>query len=210
MRACSRLIAIGLVLLGVGIVWIFGEWIPLISIGVLLVGSSVVRRVVPWIARPLDLAAKDRQHPTQFTIVDFLCLFVLVQAPTALIHAIKNEPGVQIEAIYLLDGFAWISVGLIWWKCVEIMSRAGIQKPRHRVVLLLFVLPVTVAGPLVPIVFPIVVAIGMVRFYSPIGLVFTALCIAGGLPAALFWCARLTEKVVAASEAAAAVAGRDS
>ena len=40
-----------------------------------------------WVFRPLDRAAKGRRCPTQFTIVDFLCLFFIVQAPTALIHS---------------------------------------------------------------------------------------------------------------------------
>ena len=109
-----------------------------------------------WVFRPLDKAAKGRHCPTQFTIVDFFCLFFIVQAPTALIHSktFAKEAG---AAVYLLDGFVWICCGLIWWKSVEVMSRAGIRRPWHRIVFLTVVFPVTLvaslATPILPFVF---------------------------------------------------------
>ena len=109
-----------------------------------------------WVFRPLDRAAKDRLCPTQFTIVDFFCLFFIVQAPTALIHSktFAKEAG---AAVYVLDGFVWICCGLIWWKSVEVMSRAGIHRPWHRIVFLTVVFPVTlvasIATPILPFAF---------------------------------------------------------
>jgi len=171
----------------------------------MFVGPILVWRIGRWIARPLDLAAKNRQHPTQFTIIDFLCLFVLVQVPTALIHSIKTggSVGIQERVPYVLDAYAWGSIGVIWWKCAEIMSRAGIHTPWHRVVLLVVVLPVLLVGPLLPFVFTIVVAIGMAKFRSPFWLAFAAVCVAIGAPVAMVLSARLVRLIVAASEAVA-------
>jgi hypothetical protein len=109
-----------------------------------------------WVFRPLDNAAKGRRCPTQFTVVDFLCLFFITQVPTALIHSntFTKEAG---SAVYLLDGFVWICCGLVWWKSVEVMSRAGIYRPWHRIVFLTVVFPVTLvassAAPILPFVF---------------------------------------------------------
>ena len=166
-----------------------------------VLGPLVVWSVARWIVQPVDLAAKNRRHPTQFTLVDFFCLFVLIQVPTALIHSIKVELGVHHQEIYLLDGYAWFACALIWWKCVGLMSRAGIQKPAHRVVLLVFVLPVAFAGALLPFVFAMVTAIGMLKFRSPERLVGTAVFLAAAVPAAMIVCARLTRRIVAASDA---------
>jgi hypothetical protein len=173
------------------------------------VGPILVWRVASWIARPLDLAAKNRRHPTQFTIVDFLCLFVLVQAPTALIHSIKTggATGISEYEPFLLDAYAWAAIGVIWWKAAQITSRAGINTPWHRVVLLLVVLPTALVGPLLPFVFAIVTAIGMIRFHSPAKLAATVVCMAIGVPVAAIISARLVRRIAAASGAVIEVAG---
>ncbi|MCX7428249.1 MAG: hypothetical protein NTW96_21800 [Planctomycetia bacterium] len=136
-----------------------------------------------WVFRPLDNAAKGRRCPTQFTVVDFLCLFFIVQAPTALIHSKTFADG---AGVYWLDGFVWICCGLIWWKSVEVMSRAGIRRPWHRIVFLTVVFPVTVvasiATPILPFAFfasldgPSIVALIVVGvgFAAAGGLMFSA------------------------------------
>src|SRR3990172_12694922 len=89
-------------------------WIQLvIALIVLAIGPTVVWKVGFWIARPLDLAAKNRRHPTQFTIVDFFCLFVLIQVPTALIHSIPIGPGTAIQEWipFALDAYVWAAIG---------------------------------------------------------------------------------------------------
>ena len=176
------------------------QWWPWVAITI-LIGLALIFFVRTKLALPLDSAAKNRRHTTQFTIVDFLCLFVLVQVPMALIHSIKSIPGTQPWAIYFLDVYAWISIGLIWWKSAQIMSRAGINTPKHRVILLLVVLPVALIAPLLPVVFIIVTAIGMVTFATNWGFAFTTFCIALGIPIALFFCVRLVHRIVDASEA---------
>ncbi|NLE38503.1 MAG: hypothetical protein GX621_10810 [Pirellulaceae bacterium] len=180
------------------------ERLPIAVLPLVVIGPFLMLAIVPWVVRPLDRAAKARQRPTQFTIVDFLCLFVLAQFFTALIHSIRpgREEEVQEWVPYLLDVYAWISIGLIWWKCAEIMSRAGIDKPWHRVVLLLFVLPVTAVGPLSPFILVIVAAIGMARFSSHVALGLTMTLMVAGVTAGLFVSRRLIRRIVAESESA--------
>ncbi|MBN2216330.1 MAG: hypothetical protein JW719_03030 [Pirellulales bacterium] len=179
----------------------------ILTMATAFLGPVLVWGVASWIARPLDRAAKNRRHPTQFTIVDFLCLFVLVQAPTALIHAIKTgtESGIQEWVPYLLDCYAWGSIGVIWWKSAEIMSRAGINTPWHRVVLLLVVLPAALVGPLLPFIFLMTTAIGMLKFSSNFWMIFTGACLAVGVPGAMILSAHLVRRMVSSSDAIAEV-----
>ena len=177
--------------------------VPTLIVLTMTIGPILVWRIALWIARPLDIAAKNRKHPTQFTIVDFLCLFFLIQWPTALIHSLptSNVNIINRYFPFVLDAYAWASMGVIWWKFAEIMSRAGINTPVHRIILLVLVLPVVFAGPLLPFVFFIVVAIGMVKFTSTFWLVFTIICIILCTPIAMILCARLVRRIVAASDA---------
>jgi hypothetical protein len=71
------------------------------------------------------------------------------------------------------------------------------------VVLLVFVLPVALVGPMLPFVFTMVVLIGMVRFSSAESLAIAVLCIAAGVPGAVLICRRIVKQVVEASDAAA-------
>lgn len=157
----------------------------LIGLAILGVLGGIVAALGIWVFRPLDTAAKGRRCPTQFTIVDFLCLFVIVQAPTALIHskAMADAGG----AIYLLDAFVWIACGLIWWKSVEVMSRAGIYRPWHRIVFLTVVFPVTLVASMAAPILPfaavmaavereptVVLAAVFLGFVAAVGLMFSA------------------------------------
>jgi hypothetical protein len=168
----------------------------------LVVGPPIIYGVGRWIGRPLDQAAKMRERRTQFTIVDFLCLFVLVQPATALIHMIKTgETGSVTPGVpYILDAYAWAAIGAVWWKCCGIMSRAGIDRPWHRIVLIVFVLPITLVGPMTPFVLTMITSIGMVQFASARLFVLTMVLIVIGAVAGLFLAAWLTRKIVAESE----------
>ena len=101
-----------------------------LTIILLVVIAAIAWQIGEWAVGPLDKAAKARQHPTQFTIVDFFCLFILIQVPTGLIHSLTLiQDKTSLTLRFILDGYAWLSCGLIWWKCVQIMSRAGIHRP---------------------------------------------------------------------------------
>ncbi|NLE38502.1 MAG: hypothetical protein GX621_10805 [Pirellulaceae bacterium] len=180
------------------------------SLFLLVVGVMALYVISRLIVRPLDQAARTRHCPTQFTIVDVLCLFALVQVATSLIHHLTEvgDPLVGREAriAYFYDAYAWLSIGLIWWKCVRIMSRAGIHKPWHRIVLLIFVLPGTllslVLGGFLAVAIPIslAVSVGQVEAW----LVWCELGLAIGVLAMIWVCAFVVRRIVAASESVAA------
>jgi hypothetical protein len=124
------------------------EWFILILVLVVVITGT--GGVATWILRPVDEAAKDRWHPAQFTVADLLCLFFLIQLWMTPIHA--WVPAEQGPMIWLLDGFAWVASGLLWWFGVQSLSRAGVRNPWHRSIFLAIVLPVSLAGVLaVPI-----------------------------------------------------------
>ena len=99
-----------------------------VLIGFVVFGGAIIAAATmgAWVLRPLDRAAKNRRHPTQFTIADFFCLFLLIQLPMALVHALvpKSEPA----AIWVLDGLGWFFFGAAWWAGVLRLSRAGIRR----------------------------------------------------------------------------------
>lgn len=117
----------------------------------MLVALGVVALVVSalafgaWVVRPIDRAAKGRRHPPQFSLFDFLCLFVLIQLPTGLIHGLLD---VREEwfMVCVLDVYGWGACGAIWWLSVRTLSQAGVSNPRHRAVFLLLAIPIAIFG----------------------------------------------------------------
>jgi len=97
-----------------------------------------------WILQPVARKAKPRKHSRQFTLADFLALFLVLQLWMALVHAMFADG--TGEARGLLDVCGWIVLGLPWWVCVQMLSRAGVRTAWRRGVFLAIVLPITVAG----------------------------------------------------------------
>lgn len=89
----------------------------------------------------LDRAAKDRKRPIQFTLGDFLCLFLLLQLATAAPYWLNVRDSETTWEIYLIG---WIVIGLLWCITVRTLSLAGIRKTWHRAVLLMVVIPGTI------------------------------------------------------------------
>ena len=98
------------------------------------------------ILQPLTRAAKDRRRPIQFSIADFLCLFLLVHLCTApTICFLSTE--LSTEDAVVVYGVAWPSCGVLWLCSLFWMSNAGIINFWHRSVFLGLVLPVVVVSP---------------------------------------------------------------
>jgi hypothetical protein len=142
------------VLVGLGLVGAYVEFeipVPQTLQTLLLVSAAVVLLVAilgatvgvaRWVLRPLDEAAKRSNSRLQFTLLDFFCLFALVQAPMAVIHGVvRHTPP---AAMALMDVFAWFAVGSMWFLGVWAMSRAGVVRARDRCLFLLVVLPVSI------------------------------------------------------------------
>ncbi|MBN2295586.1 MAG: hypothetical protein JXM70_24360 [Pirellulales bacterium] len=159
-----------------------------------------------WIFRPVDRAAKDREHPMQFTIVDFLCLFFIIQLAMAIIHwQLGVGYGAQMWSVHLFDIFAVFACGTLWMKSVQFMSRAGIQRPAHRVLFLAVIIPGTLA---VVMTIPIMLAFRIETILTkpttennirPAALL-AMLVILAAMPLVLYFLARLTRMIVAAAE----------
>jgi hypothetical protein len=92
-----------------------------------------------WVLGPLDVAAKGRHGPFQFTLGDFLGLFFLAQVPTAALMLDRREA-------WLIVVFGWFAFGLMWLGGVHTLSRAGITNPWHRAAFVAVVIPGSVAG----------------------------------------------------------------
>jgi hypothetical protein len=115
-------------------------------LGLIGIGMAVWL-VAWWILRPLDQAAKRLDRPTQFTIVDFFCLFFLLQWPMAFIHFGEYRQTIEAEGlVWPLDGFVWLACGSLWLASVRALSQAGVTNQWHRAIHLAFVLPVAIVG----------------------------------------------------------------
>jgi len=120
---------------------------------VLVVVVSVGWAVGNWVLGPIVRAGRVRRLPPQYSITDFLCLFLLIQMPMALIHGYLQPAqsdflrgGDDRAYVWLLDGYVWLACGAMWWGSVRALSRAGIRNPWSRGYFLLVVLPVTLVG----------------------------------------------------------------
>jgi hypothetical protein len=159
-----------------------------------------------WILGPLDRAARRRKGPTQFTVVDFLCLVFLIQLPLALIQATLMRGAMpELAAGRILLVVACVIGGLMWWISVKQLSGAGITRTSHRCIFLAFVLPVAFFG---SIAMMILVAYLIAELSSPFGARPEALWpvpVMGALAIAFSGAASYTRWIVRQSEAHAEV-----
>ena len=175
----------------------------ILSLGGFAVSISLVVLIGTWVFRPVDRAAKDREHPTQFTIIDFFCLFFIIQLSMAVIHwQFGLGDDAAMAFMYILDAFSWFACGTLWMKSVQLMSRAGIQKPLHRVLFLAFIIPATLVGSLgTPVLLWFTLIAVFTKpsnesFYN-LPVLLALLCL---IPPILYASARSTRWIVAAAE----------
>jgi hypothetical protein len=149
-----------------------------------------------WVVVPVDRAAKGRRHPPQFSLFDFLCLFILIQLPTGLIHGLMEAD--EQETIWILTLYGWGACGGMWWMSVRALSQAGVSNPRHRAVFLLAALPIAVFGAIalpIVVVATVVAAANLPR--SGRGTVAWLAFAAVALFAAIYLCGRYTRWMLA-------------
>ncbi len=172
-----------------------GELLALLAFfGGLAVIIGVPVSVTRWVMGPLDRAAQRSQNPTQFTIVDFLCLFFLIQLPMSINHwALFKEP----EAAWGIDAYVWCVAGLGWWYGVRTLSRTGVRKPWRRIVFLVAVLPVTVVGSLSLAILTIVLIAGIFARDMPWAVYAWGAPIGIAMVAGIYGCGRFTRWLVA-------------
>jgi hypothetical protein len=97
----------------------------------------------PYVLRPMDLAAKAKVAPVQFTILDFLSLTAYLAVPLAFVAGIsKVGPGERAAAEFIMWGGGLIAV-LIWWGSVRTAAKAGIRHTGKRLLMVGVVVPLT-------------------------------------------------------------------
>jgi hypothetical protein len=116
----------------------------------ILFGVGTATAAARWIMRPIDEAATDRQHPAQFSLADFLCLFFLLQLSMGLVHwAFPSETAAVVwfldAFVWFLDACAWFALTSLWWAGVRRLSRAGIRNPWIRCAFLTVAIPFALA-----------------------------------------------------------------
>jgi len=150
---------------------------------------------------PLDQAARRRRGPTQFTMLDFLCLIFLIQLPMGLLQATfvrgSELGGAAGRVLYVVGA---VIGGLMWWVSVRQLSGAGVTLTAHRGGFLALVLPVAFFGSIAMIVLAVLLVneVGLAWQLSPnVPYILTAM----GLLAVAFYCsARYTRWIVRQSD----------
>lgn len=110
-----------------------------------VVGGSIAMYVgvARCILGPLDRAARNRECPAQFTLADFLCLFVLIQLSMILPHWLATL--IERNPVYwLFAGYGWASAAALWWFSVRSLHKSGVVIVWHRAVFLTLAIPVTI------------------------------------------------------------------
>jgi hypothetical protein len=106
----------------------------------LIVGGSFA-----WVLGPLERAARTRRGAIQFSLADFLCLFVLVQLPLGAVHGLTSHASERSAVL----GFDLLAAGIAvvgWLAGIQLLSNAGIRAPWHRFIALAVVMPITIFG----------------------------------------------------------------
>jgi hypothetical protein len=138
-----------------------------VELAVLVAVVLVVSGSFAWVLEPLRCAAMNRRLVKQFSLADLFCLFVLVQLPFGVIHWMRGKESLLPEPVS--DSLAAILVAVVWWAGVAMSSSAGIQIVWHRCVILLVVLPGTLAGTFAVIILPFLAVFVQIRHHNTTG-----------------------------------------
>jgi hypothetical protein len=107
----------------------------------------VVGYSLNWVLGPLDRAAKNRRYRVQFSLADFLCLFVEVQlALGVLALAFRGTDGKMTGLAVFLSIVILAVVSLVWWTGVRTLSAGGIDGTFARALTLSIGIPIGFAG----------------------------------------------------------------
>jgi hypothetical protein len=114
----------------------------LLGLAGLIVLFCVVYFAIRWVLGPLDRAAKNRRFSVQFSLADFLCLFVEVQlALGGLALLLRSQDQLLVNGAIVACVVIVAAVVLIWWTGVRTLSRAGIHGTFARAVTLTIGIP---------------------------------------------------------------------
>lgn len=125
---------------------VFVRVLQLLTLSLLGIATAIAPLV--WVARtilaPIDRAARSRVAPVSFSIGDFLCLFLAIQLPLAIIYRFVGD-GTE-GPYWTLTAITWVVAPLIWYACARTLSKAQVTNGRDRVVFLGLIMPLVYYG----------------------------------------------------------------
>src|SRR5262245_47481052 len=124
--------------------------------GLALVGGmiflAIFIAVVFWLARwmlePINRAAGSLQAPTRFMLIDFVALMILLQVGLAICGqalSASETSDAAASMYWTLLGVVALLVVVLWGASVSVVSRAGILRPLRRVLVIVVLVPGTLA-----------------------------------------------------------------
>jgi hypothetical protein len=170
--------------------------VALVAVGGIALAVFVIWWSAVWVLGPLDQAAKNRWHPVQFSLADFLCLFILVDLPMGGIHCFVPQGDREMGGVIAADVLVALLAALVWWTGVRTLSRAGIHGTWRRGFVLAVVIPAGYAGSFIVGCLPFFI-IGLWNGNSPLAMKLTVAEVATG--GALYGLGHITHGVVASA-----------
>jgi hypothetical protein len=101
-----------------------------------------------WMLEPINRVAGVLQATTRFMLTDVIGLMILLQIGLALIGRALAGNEVRREAVvtyWVLVGAVALLVTVLWAASVSVVSRAGITRPLRRIVVMVLLVPGTLA-----------------------------------------------------------------
>jgi len=115
--------------------------------GVLLVPLLIVYGIGQWILGPIDRLGSQLGGSIRYRIVDFFCLFFVIQFVLAVCLYGFSRPRTKLGLGVTLT----VVVVLMWFQGIKRLSRAGIDDPWRRTLFNVYVLPHAYFGSVVAI-----------------------------------------------------------
>jgi hypothetical protein len=97
-----------------------------------------------WLLEPVNRAAGHLNAPTRFILTDFLWLMIQLQVMLAVVMQTIAEAMPQ-RAVLMILGLLCLPVVVLWAASVSVVSRAGIKHPLRRAVVILLLVPGSLA-----------------------------------------------------------------
>ena len=97
-----------------------------------------------WLLEPVNRAAGHLNAPTRFLLTDFLWLMMQLQVVLAIVMQTVAE-AVPQKGLFIILALICLPVLVLWGASVSVVSRAGITRPLQRAVVILLLVPGSLA-----------------------------------------------------------------
>jgi hypothetical protein len=108
---------------------------------VFIVGAALLGR---WLLGPVNRAAGHLNAPTRFLLTDFIWLMIQLQVMLGVV-LVQIREQVSQRGQFVILALLGLPVVVMWAASVSAVSRAGILQPLRRAVLILVLVPGTLA-----------------------------------------------------------------